>query len=129
MCVRCDFASFMTLFVIMWVFAAFGEEILFSGCYMRHPAEITDNSDRDWHIPALVLSVYFGVSHGDQGAGGTVAVGSYSATFFWSMQDSRYNPAPLVLAHGFYDASGLSLIYVIRDSTFFDLAHSILEST
>ena len=37
--IRGDFGNFLILMVIMWVFAAFGEEFLFSGYYMKHLAE------------------------------------------------------------------------------------------
>ena len=44
--IRGDFASFFILFLIMWVFAAFGEEFLFSGYYMKHLAEFMGNTDK-----------------------------------------------------------------------------------
>ena len=34
--------SFIILFLIMWVFAAFGEEFIFGGYYMKHFAEFLE---------------------------------------------------------------------------------------
>ena len=59
--------SFIILFLIMWVFAAFGEEFLFGGYYMKHFAEFLGDTNKSWGISTIILSIYFGVSHNYQG--------------------------------------------------------------
>ena len=54
--IRGDFASFFILFLIMWVFAAFGEEFLFSGYYMKYLAEFMGNTNKTWLVSAIILS-------------------------------------------------------------------------
>ena len=73
--IRGNFANFLILFIIMWVFAAFGEEFLFSGYYMKHLAEFMGNTNKTWLISAIILSIYFGISHNYQGTSGIIAVG------------------------------------------------------
>ena len=125
--IRGDFASFFTLFLIMWVFAAFGEEFLFSGYYMKHLAELFGNTDKSWLISAIVLSIYFGISHNYQGTSGMIAVGLASTIFFLTFYKNRTNLTLLVFAHGFYDTIGLTLIYLNEDRIFFDLVSQLMN--
>lgn len=125
--IRGDFASFLPLFLIMWVFAAFGEEFLFSGYYMKHLAELFGDSNKAWLISAIVLSVYFGVSHNYQGTSGMIAVGLASTIFFFTFYKNRTNLALLVFTHGFYDTIGLTLIYLNKDRIFYDWVLQLLE--
>ncbi len=120
--IRGNFASFFILFLIIWVFAAFGEEFLFSGYYMKHLAEFMGNTDKTWFASAIILSVYFGVSHNYQGTSGMIAVGLASTIFFFTFYRYRTNLALLVFAHGFYDTIGLTLIYLNQDRIFYDWA-------
>ena len=125
--IRGDFASFFILFVIMWVFAAFGEEFVFSGYYMKHLAEFTGNTDKTWLVSAIILSIYFGFSHNYQGTSGMIAVGLASSIFFFSFYRYRTNLALLVFAHGFYDTIGLTLIYINRDRIFYDWVLTLIS--
>ena len=126
--IRGDFANFFILFLIMWVFAAFGEEFLFSGYYMKHLAEFLGNTDKAWLISAIILSIYFGVSHNYQGTSGIIAVGLSSLIFHYTYYKNRTNLALLVFAHGFYDTIGLTLIYLNKDRTFYDWAVEMISN-
>ena len=59
--------SFIILFLIMWVFAVFGEEFLFGGYYKKHFAEFLGDTNKSWGISTIILSIYFEVSHNYQG--------------------------------------------------------------
>lgn len=126
--IRGNFASFFILFLIMWVFAAFGEEFLFSGYYMKHLAELFGDSDKAWLISAIVLSVYFGISHNYQGTSGMIAVGLASTIFFFTFYKNRTNLALLVFAHGFYDTIGLTLIYLEKDRIFYEWTLNLIKN-
>ena len=126
--IRGDLGSFIILMIIMWVFAAFGEEFLFSGYYMKHLAELFGNSDKAWLASAFVLSIYFGVSHNYQGTAGVIAVGLASAIYFFTFYRNRTNLALLILMHGFYDSIGLTLIFLNQDKIFFHFVSKLLES-
>ncbi|WP_116109200.1 CPBP family intramembrane glutamic endopeptidase [Lewinella sp. IMCC34191] len=125
--IRGDFTNFLILYIIMWVFAACGEELLFSGYYMKHLAEWLGDTDRAWLMSAAVLSVYFGISHNYQGPAGVIAVGLASTAYFFVFAYHRKNLALVILAHGFYDTIGLTLIYLNRDDIFYRTAAGILD--
>jgi membrane protease YdiL (CAAX protease family) len=120
--IRGNFTSFFILFLIMWIFAAFGEEFLFSGYYMKHLAEYLGDTNKGWGVSAIILSIYFGVSHNYQGATGMISVGLASGIFFYIFYRNRTNLALLVFTHGFYDTIGLTLIYLNKDHIFYDWA-------
>lgn len=126
--IRGDFASFLILFIIMWVFAAFGEEFLFSGYYMKHLAEFFGDTNKAWFISAIILSIYFGISHNYQGASGMIAVGLSSTIFFLTFYKNRTNLTLLVFAHGFYDTIGLTLIYLEKDKIFYEWVLNLMNS-
>ncbi len=126
--IRGDFVSFFILFLIMWVFAAFGEEFLFSGYYMKHLAEFMGNTNKTWFVSAIILSIYFGVSHNYQGTSGMIAVGLASSIYFFTFYRNRANLALLVFTHGFYDTIGLTLIFLNKDRTFYDWALKLISN-
>jgi membrane protease YdiL (CAAX protease family) len=126
--IRGDLVNFLILMVIMWVFAAFGEEFLFSGYYMKHLAEFFGSSDKAWLGSAFILSIYFGASHNYQGTAGMIAVGLASAFYFFTFYKNRTNLALLIFMHGFYDSIGLTLIYFNQDKVFFNLVSRLLDS-
>lgn len=115
-----DFAGYFVLMLVMWVFAAFGEEFLFSGYYMKGLAELIGDTDRAWYLAAIILSVYFGVSHNYQGTAGMIAVGLASLIYFFVFAKNRTNLALLVFTHGFYDSIGITMIYLNQDKIFYD---------
>jgi len=126
--IRGDFTSFFILFIIMWVFAAFGEEFLFSGYYMKHLAEFFGDTNKAWLISAIILSIYFGISHNYQGTSGMIAVGLASTIFFLTFYKNRNNLTLLVSAHGFYDTIGLTLIYLEKDRIFYEWVLNLMKN-
>jgi membrane protease YdiL (CAAX protease family) len=118
--IRGNLVGYIVLMVIMWVFAAFGEEFLFRGYYMKALAELLGNTNKAWLLSAFITSLYFGVSHGYQGAIGIV--GAFLWSFFISMlfNKNRSNLLLLVLVHGFYDSVGITLIFLNKDHVISD---------
>ena len=118
--IRGNFASYLITTLIVWVFAAFGEELLFQGYYMKRFAELFGNTKLAWLSSALFISIYFGVSHSYQGPAGIIAItmsGLIHAVLFYF---NRKNLAILVFAHGFYDMIGLTLIYLNMEHLLLD---------
>jgi len=113
--IKGDLVGYIVLMVIIWIFAAFGEEFLFRGYYMKSLAELLGNSNKAWIISAIITSLYFGISHIYQGLSGAMAV------FLWSMiislifNKNRNNLLLLVLIHGFYDSIGITMIFLDSD--------------
>lgn len=118
--IRGDFGNYAILMVIMWIFAAFGEELLFRGFYMKGLARLFGNSNFAWLLSALLISIYFGISHAYQGTAGIIAVTIASFYFSIIFYKNRNNLALAALVHGFYDTIGLTLIYLNKDGMFSD---------
>lgn len=114
--IRGNFVGYIVLMAIMWVFAAFGEEFLFRGYYMKALAELLGNNNKSWLLSAIITSLYFGVSHAYQGLVGVVSVFLWSFTISLIFNKNRNNLLLLVLIHGFYDSLGITLIFMNKDS-------------
>jgi membrane protease YdiL (CAAX protease family) len=114
--IRGDFASYLILLFIVWTFAAFGEEFLFRGYYMKGLAELFGNTNRTWLLSAFLTSLYFGVSHMYQGLIGIVSVFLWSFVISLIFNKNRNNLLLLVLVHGIYDTIGVTLIYLNMDT-------------
>lgn len=118
--IRGNFAGYIILMIIMWVFAAFGEELLFRGYYMKSLAELIGNNKKSWLLSALITSTYFGVSHAYQGLIGVVSVFLWSFVISMLFIKNRNNLLLLVLIHGIYDSIGITLIYLNKDHVISD---------
>lgn len=114
--IRGNLLGYIVIMIIMWVFAAFGEEFLFRGYYMKGLAELLGNSNYSWLLAAIITSLYFGLSHAYQGTTGMISVFLWSLLISILFNKNRNNLLLLVLVHGFNDSIGLTLIYLNKDS-------------
>lgn len=114
--IRGNLAGYITIMIVMWIFAAFGEEFLFRGYYMKSLAELLGNSNKAWLVSAIITSVYFGISHIYQGIVGVVSVFLWSLAISLLFNKNRKNLLLMVLIHGFGDTIGLTLIYLNKES-------------
>lgn len=110
-----NIVGYLVLMVVVWIFAAFGEEFLFRGYYMKALAELLGNSNKSWLASALITSLYFGISHIYQGLIGVVSVFLWSFIISLIFNRNRNNLLLLVLIHGFYDTIGITFIYLNTD--------------
>lgn len=124
--IRNDFGNYFVLIIVMWIFAAFGEELLFRGYYMKRFAELFGNTNKAWFISAIIISIYFGASHYYQGPAGMIAVGLVGFCYSLLFYKNRDNLVLVVLVHGFYDMIGLTLIYLNKEQIFFDWVQQML---
>ena len=125
--IRGNFLGFIILMVIVWVFAAFGEEILFRGYYMKALAELFGNNNKAWVFSAFITSLYFGISHAYQGITGVVSVFLWSFVISLIFNKNRNNLLLLVLIHGIEDTIGITLIYLNKDHIITDWVHQMLS--
>ncbi|WP_424492609.1 CPBP family intramembrane glutamic endopeptidase [Salinimicrobium sp. GXAS 041] len=116
--IRGNLVGYIILMGVMWVFAAFGEEFLFRGYYMKSLAELFGDSNKAWFLSAIITSIYFGISHAYQGVVGIVSVFLWSFLISTLFYKNRNNLLLLVLVHGFTDTIGLTLIYLNKDHLF-----------
>lgn len=112
---RGEFTNYAFMMVIMWVFAAFGEEFLFQGYYMKGLANLFGGSKIAWGISAVLIATYFGISHGYQGLSGVIGITIGTLFVAFLFYKNRTNLLLLVLIHGIYDSIWLTLIYLNYD--------------
>ncbi|WP_040281680.1 CPBP family intramembrane glutamic endopeptidase [Psychroserpens damuponensis] len=124
--IRGNILAYLVLLVVVWVFAAFGEELVFRGYYMKGLAELLGNSNKAWLISALITSLYFGISHVYQGLIGVVSVCLWSFAIALLFNKNRNNLLLLVLIHGIYDTIGVTLIYLNLDIVITDYMQQML---
>ena len=126
--VRGDLGGYIALMIIMWVFAAFGEEFLFRGYYMKAFAELLGNNNKAWLLSAITTSIYFGVSHGYQGTIGMVSSFLWAFCIAMIFNKNRNNLLLLVLVHGLYDTVGITLLYLNKDHIISDWVQQFLKN-
>ena len=125
--IKGNFVGYLVLMVIVWVFAAFGEEFLFRGYYMKSLAELLGNGHKAWILSALITSIYFGVSHAYQGTVGAVSVFLWSLAISLLFYKNRNNLLLLVLVHGFHDSIGITLLYLDKYDIVIDYFKELLH--
>jgi membrane protease YdiL (CAAX protease family) len=102
--------------LLVWTFAAFGEEISYRGYLMTRAADLGRHSTVAWLAGLVVSSVLFGYGHYykgpagmlDSGTAGLILGGAYllSGRVLWTS----------ILAHGFIDTFGVMASYFGWDS-------------
>lgn len=118
--IRGNLFNYLMFIVFMWIVAAFGEEFLYRGFFMKRLAEILGGRDRDWLISAVAISVLFGMAHLYQGISGIITTGIIGFILSIIFYKNRQNLTLNILTHGIYDTIGITLIYLERERMFID---------
>jgi CAAX protease family protein len=97
--------------LIVWSFAAFGEEIAYRGYLMTRAAEILGGSRAGWWIAVIIVAVLFGIGHFYKGPSGIVDSGMAGLVLGAAYMLTGRNMWTCVLAHGFIDTFGVVGLY------------------
>lgn len=125
--IRDNTTQYLVLLAIVWVFAAFGEELIFRGYYMKWLAELFGNSNNAWLFSGVIISIYFGLSHYYQGPSGMIGITFLALIIAFIFYRNRNNLGLLVLIHGFHDTYGLTLLYLDKENPVMDFAQQIFS--
>ena len=93
--------------VIVWTFAAFGEEIAYRGYLLTRAADVGGRSKAAYWAGVLVVSVLFGYGHYYKGPSGIVDSGMAGLILGAAYLLSGRNLWVCILAHGFIDTFGV----------------------
>lgn len=104
--------GFFVMLIVIWVFAAFGEEFLFRGYYLKWLAELLGDTKKAWIISIITLSIYFGVSHYYQGISGVLSIIPLAFVYSLIFYKNKDNLWLLVFMHGFHDTILLTFLYL-----------------
>jgi membrane protease YdiL (CAAX protease family) len=93
--------------LLVWTFAAFGEEIGYRGYLLNRAADIGARSKAAYWAGVLIVSVLFGYGHYYKGPSGIVDSGMAGLILGSAYVLSGRNLWVCILAHGFIDTFGL----------------------
>ena len=124
--IRGNFIDYAIFIVFMWVVAAFGEELLYRGYFMKHLAHILGDSNKAWIAAGFIISSLFGLVHIYQGISGVLTTGTIGLILSMIFYKNRTNLVLVMLTHGFYDVIGITLIYLNKERVIADWIQSHL---
>jgi membrane protease YdiL (CAAX protease family) len=99
-------------FLLVWTFAAFGEEIGYRGYLINRAADAGGASKAAYWVAVVLAGVLFGYGHYYKGPSGIVDSGMAGLILGAAYVLSGRNLWVCVLAHGFIDTIGLIAVFL-----------------
>ena len=100
------------LLAFVWIFAAFGEEMIYRGYLMNRVAALLRNSRVAWIVSLIVVSMVFGAAHIGQGITGQLENVLDGMLLGLAYLAGGRNLAIPIVAHGVTDTVDLLLIFL-----------------
>ncbi len=97
--------------LIVWTFAAFGEQISYRGYLLTRAADVGARSKTAYWVAVLLVSVLFGIGHYYKGPAGMVDSGMAGLVLGTAYMLSGRNLWACILAHGFIDTFGVIALF------------------
>jgi membrane protease YdiL (CAAX protease family) len=97
--------------LLVWTFAAFGEEIGYRGYLITRAADLGRRSTAAWWVGMILASVLFGFGHYYKGPAGIVDSGVAGLILGTAYLLSGRNLWVCILAHGFIDTFAVVVVY------------------
>jgi len=109
---RMDWYHALTTLLVVWTFAAFGEEMSYRGYLLTRAAEVGDRSTIAWWASMVLVAVLFGFGHFYKGPAGVID-STWSGLVLGSMYllAGRNLWVP-ILAHGLTDTIALTIVFM-----------------
>lgn len=98
--------------LIVWTFAAFGEEISYRGYLTARAADVGSRSKAAYWVATLLVSVLFGYGHYYKGPAGIVDSGMAGLVLGIAFLLSGRNLWVCILAHGLIDTVGVVALFM-----------------
>lgn len=116
-----DYSSFQELegnlsaclvaLLLVWASAAFGEEIIFRGYFMRQFVKFFGESKVSVALNIILLACFFGFMHSYQGITGQLVTGVVGGLLALIFYLRKYDLWFVIAVHGFFDTIALLCIY------------------
>ncbi len=97
--------------VVVWTFAAFGEEIAYRGYLLTRAADVGRRSPAACWTAMILVSILFGYGHYYKGPAGVIDSGVAGLILGAAYLLSGSNLWVSILAHGFIDTFGICTLY------------------
>jgi membrane protease YdiL (CAAX protease family) len=102
----------LLMIALVWIFAAFGEELVYRGYLMNRMTDLGCGTRTAWIVSLLVTSAIFGLTHYHQGITGIVEEGSDGLILGLLYLACRRNLAVPIVAHGVCDTIDIFLLFL-----------------
>src|SRR5580700_7955657 len=109
--VRGNLKFALVAIALIWILAAFGEELVYRGYLMNRIADLGRGSRTAWIVSLFVISALFGFSHYQQGLTGIIEEGSDGLILGFMYLAYRRNLAIPIVAHGVCDTIDIALLF------------------
>ena len=106
-----NLSATLGLLIFIWISAAFGEEILFRGYFMKQFIKFFGKSRTSLLINILLFGILFGWIHSYQGITGQIITGIAGVLFAIIFYIRKYDLWFNIAVHGFFDTIALVFIY------------------
>lgn len=111
-----DFKSALIWLVLVWTWAAFGEEVGYRGYLLTRAADLGGRTTAAYWIGIVVVSILFGFGHYYKGPTGILDSGVAGLILGAAYMFSGRNLWASILAHGFIDTAGVIALFLGWDS-------------
>lgn len=105
-------AAALRWLLLVWTFAAFGEEIAYRGYLVNRAADVGGRSRWAWWVAVLLGAVLFGYGHYYKGPAGMVDSGVAGLILGIAYLAAERNLWAPILAHGIIDTLGVTALYL-----------------
>lgn len=110
--VRGNLKYALLMIVLIWIVAAFGEELVYRGYLMNRVADLGRGTCTAWIVSLFLISALFGFSHYQQGMTGIIEEGSDGLILGLMYLVCRRNLAVPIVAHGVCDTIDIALLFL-----------------
>jgi membrane protease YdiL (CAAX protease family) len=110
--VRGNLKFALVAIALIWILAAFGEELVYRGYLMNRVADLGRGTRTAWIVSLFVISALFGFSHYQQGLTGIIEEGSDGLILGLMYLAYRRNLAIPIVAHGVCDTIDIALLFL-----------------
>lgn len=114
--IKGDLGTALVWLLIVWTFAAFGEEFGYRGYLLTRAADLGRRSPAAFWVGMVLVSVLFGYGHYYKGPAGIVDSGVAGLILGAAYLLSGRNLWASILAHGFIDTFGITVLFFGWDS-------------
>lgn len=107
-----NFKVTLLYLALVWVVAAFGEEMIYRGYLMNRVADLFNRTPWAWVISLIVVHIGFGLAHSYQGLIGVLDEGLMGVLLGIVYLRCGRNLAVPIIVHGIQDSIDLLLIFL-----------------
>ncbi|KZS41946.1 abortive phage infection protein [Aquimarina aggregata] len=108
---RGNFIGSLSVLPFIWISAAFGEEIVWRGYFMKQFTKFFGDGKLSLTINIVLFGILFGYLHGYQGINGQIITGIIGSTLVLIFYKRSYDLWFNIAIHGFFDTIALIAIY------------------